>query len=381
MKIAQVTSMADSRGGGVSEVVFNLTTVLSRMGHEATIYGRVKNDETQGMLARVVGQTAPKNGRELVRRLASAPPDVVHSHGFWDPMLNTVQKSARRAGVPVVISPHGMLDAWALNQSWFKKKLALASYERRNLARATCIHALTNAEAAAVRVLAPLTPIAVIPNGVNLPATTGHPEINGVEKQLLFLGRIHPKKGILELVEAFGRLANNPVSARWRLDIAGWDDGGHLCEVEARIAQLGLGSRVRLLGPVFGAEKDSLIARATALALTSYSEGLPMTVLEAWANARPVLITPECNLPEAGPEGAAVVCQTGVEGVTLGLLKLLTMTPKERYKMGAAGRALAATRYDSTQVARDMESLYQWIKWKGKRPHFVSFSNDPSTDL
>ncbi|OOY25880.1 hypothetical protein BMI91_05695 [Thioclava sediminum] len=372
MKIVQSTALADTRGGGVAEVVFNLTSALAERGHAVSVLGRVSPDQTEASAARVPALLPAETGHEAADILVCSAPEVVHSHGLWDPYLSAILGAAGKRRVPTVIAPHGMLDAWALAHGRLKKRLALATFEGRNLRRAACIHALTEAERAAVKSLFPHMPVAVIPNGVSLPTTLPPDEVEGGDKMLLFLGRIHPKKGIVELVEAFAALARMPAAAGWRLEIAGWDDGGHAAEVEAIISSHGLGDRARLVGPVFGADKDALIAGAAAFALTSYSEGLPMAVLEAWAQARPVLITPACNLPEAEAAGAAVVCAPGSEGAREGLARLLALGATERAAMGRAGHALVAARYDWDQVAERLETLYEWIGGTGGRPDFVS---------
>lgn len=372
MKIVQLTALADTRGGGVAEVVCNLVPALTRRGLDVSVLGRVAPDQVAAVTERVPTLLSAETGREAAAALTTATPKVVHSHGLWDPYLSTVLGAARKRGAPTVITPHGMLDAWALNQGWLKKHAALATFEGRNLQQATCIHALTDAERNAVKALFPKVPVAVIPNGVSLPATLPSDEPECADKMLLSMGRIHPKKGIVELVNSFAALAATPEARGWWLGIAGWDDGGHAAEVEMVIARCGLGDRVQMLGPVFGPAKNALMARATAFALPSYSEGLPMAVLEALANARPVLITSECNLPEAEAANAAVVCAPGNTGTRQGLARLMALSPTARTAMGKAGRALVVARFDWDRVAERFENLYEWVGGTGPQPDFVS---------
>lgn len=243
--------------------------------------------------------------RGLRRALEKAEQSIVHQHGIWQLFSRNVWAWGKRTGRPVVISPHGSLDPWALRNSAWKKRIAMASYERRNFEAASCIHALNASEAASIRAVGFLNPVSIIPNGVELPADNqalSRPAfLNGDDRKLLlFLGRIHPKKGIVETLDAWSRVLHaRPATGRdWTLVIAGWDDGNHMARVEACAASLGLHGHVHFPGPLFGADKQAALMHASAFVLASYSEGLPMAVLEAWAHRTPVFMTAACNLPE-----------------------------------------------------------------------------------
>ena len=129
---------------------------------------------------------------------------------------------------------------------------------------------------------------------------------------MLFLGRIHPKKGVAELIRAWALLRRSDPSLAlgWRLIVAGWDDGGHLPGLRTLVAELGLVDHVLFIGSVFGADKEAWFRSAKAFILPSYSEGLPMAVLEAWSYELPVFMTGACNLPEGFEEGAAIEVST-----------------------------------------------------------------------
>ncbi|OOY06989.1 MULTISPECIES: glycosyltransferase [unclassified Thioclava] len=367
MKITQLTNYADNRGGGVSEVVFELAASFAARGHETRIIGRLLSDQATSMSARAPYIEACSTRTAVSRAISLTRGHILHVHGIWAPYLAAGQRTARRAGIPIVISPHGMLDPWALTQGKLKKRIALASYEGKNLANASCIHALNSAEADAVRNLLPAARIAVIPNGVSLPSVQRSDE--KADKVLLFLGRIHPKKGILDLVEGFS-LAGSFADG-WRLIIAGWDDGGHRKDVEERVKALGLEDRISVPGPAFGKQKSQLLSNATAFALTSYSEGLPMSILEAWSYSLPVLMTPECNLSIGGPAGAAVLCNAGPRAVANGLVKLFSMNHTARVRMGEAGRKLVEQQFSWPNITSQFESLYAWLNGVEEKPDFV----------
>ena len=187
--------------------------------------------------------------------------------------------------------------------------------------------------------------MAIIPNGVELPAdnqTLSRPAfLNGDDRKLLlFLGRIHPKKGIVETLDAWSRvLRARPATGRdWTLVIAGWDDGNHMEGVEAYAASLGLHGHVHFPGPLFGADKQAALMNASAFVLASYSEGLPMAVLEAWAHRTPVFMTAACNLPEGFNVGAAI--QISTAPATMAQVFLDHLDDRGLPQMGMAGRIL-----------------------------------------
>jgi poly(glycerol-phosphate) alpha-glucosyltransferase len=233
---------------------------------------------------------------------------------------------------------------------------------------------LNDSEYRAIRGFGLTNPVAVIPNGTCLPQGDAHRNsVGGREKILLFLGRIHPKKGLVELLRAWTLLkARHPgLAQEWRLIVAGWDDGGHLPALHALAAQLGLGEDVEFPGPLFGAEKDAVLARASAFALPSFSEGLPMAVLEAWAWRLPVFMTRQCNLPEGFQAGAAFELPTDPAEMAEVLAAGLEDPALEL--AGEAGRNLVEERYTWPAVTAEMIAVYDWLVRGGSPPACVRF--------
>jgi len=202
-----------------------------------------------------------------------------------------------------------MLTEWELGQSAWKKKLALWTYQGAHLREAACLHALTEREYRFFRKIGLRNAICHIPNGVNLPPAlcpyppAPAPWAGRVEKGrriLLYVGRINKKKGIHFLLQAWGAAIRRKAagSCDWSLVIAGWGQFGHDDEFREQARDAGLTDSVCFLGPVFGDEKLAAFQNADAFVLPSQDEGLPLVVLEAWAAARPVLMTAQCNLPE-----------------------------------------------------------------------------------
>ena len=311
---------------------------------------------------------------DLNRALLASNPDLVHTAGLWMYPSLAARNWSRSTARPYVVSPHGMLDAWALGNSAWKKKAAAALFERSHLDRAACLHALCPAEAQSFRDYGLRNPICVIPNGVDLPDESqpkGEPPWQGrwpaSSRILLFLGRLHPKKGLLQLLTAWRTIQ----PGLWRLAIAGWDQGGHQKELETFVHEHGLADTVAFLGPIHGHAKSAAYASAQAFILPSFSEGLPMTILEAWAAGLPVLQTDACNLPEGLAAGASIAITTDPDQMARSLLYLMEMPESERIAMGVRGRQLAHKQFNWTKVAGEMAAVYRWALGAGPQPACV----------
>lgn len=314
----------------------------------------------------------------LLRTLQALAPDVLHSHGIW--MYPSVAGSrwTRTSGRPHLVSPRGMLDAWAVRHSGWKKQIASWLFERANLRRAACLHALCESEAKAFREYGLRNPICVIPNGMDLPKEVPLDPPRWAEKVprgarvLLFLGRIHPKKGLDNLVRAWHRLEQRRRSGRdsWHLVLAGWDQRGHENELQRLARDLEL-KRIHFVGPQFAKEKEASLARANAFILPSYSEGLPVAVLEAWAYGLPVVMTAGCNLAVGFRAGAALEVRPDEESIAEGMSDLMTMSDAEQHAMGSRGRDLVEKQFGWDRIAADMLRVYRWVLGGGPPPATV----------
>jgi poly(glycerol-phosphate) alpha-glucosyltransferase len=309
---------------------------------------------------------------ELAALLSARSPSLIHTQFIWSYASHaTIQWKKANKGCPHVISPRGMLDPWAIRNSAWKKRIAAFLFESRHLRSAACIHALCQSEAHSIRKLGLKVPVCIIPNGIDLPDDTfpsSHEPLN-LKKSILFLGRIHPKKGLRELIQAWS-LARASLPD-WDLLIGGWDEGGHLEELKTSVLDYQLSDSIHFLGPLHGRQKAQQLQMADAFILPSFSEGLPMAVLEAWSYKTPVLMTSECNLPE-GFDSNSAACISNTPKTLAGQLKDFARVPEtQRNSMGVNGRKLVVDKFQWTRIASQMKAVYDWILGERQRPACV----------
>ena len=298
----------------------------------------------------------------------------VHIHGLWEQSTAIAAPTARSLRVPYILSAHGMLEAWALSNKRLKKQIYAALFERANVSGAACLHALTHAEARDYRRFGSSGPIAVIPNGVTIPANVDQrlffsqfPSLVG-KRILLFLGRIHFKKGLDLLVESWSQLQASYPEAH--LVLAGPDFEGTRARIEGLVAEKNLHGSVTFTGMLRHDLKWSALAAAQGFVLPSYSEGLSVSVLEAMGLGLPVIVTEQCNLPEVKDLEAGWLIQSKVGPLTSAIRDFLSNSARLNSEIGSRGRTLVLTRYNWTMVSEQMAELYRWVGG-GARPHNV----------
>lgn len=381
MRITMLSASLSREGGGVQAAVLGAARSLSDAGATVSLAGLEDafSREDWPTDPRIAAVTVPLRHRlplrcpaALLEAVLAQEPDVLHLHGLWLPPSLVMVAWRKRTQRPSLISPHGMLDPWALSNSAWKKRLAGLAFERVNLAGASCLHALNDAEAKAARAYGVTGPIAVIPNGVALPdlgsAAThaaGTADAADGRKVVLFLGRIHPKKGLAETIVAWSRL-DPALRDAWRLVIAGWDDGGHLAPLQDLATRLLASGDVHFAGPLFGAAKEAALRGASAFILASHSEGLPVAVLEAWSHACPVFMSAACNLPEGVAAGAAIEVTPDGDALARALDTHLRRT--DLATIGERGRRLVERRFSWPAVTRRQMAVYRWLLDGGAPP-------------
>jgi poly(glycerol-phosphate) alpha-glucosyltransferase len=357
--------------GGVSQAMQSLSRALAARGNVEVEVFSLRRDAGTVLdfggipvhVAPVIGPRGFGYAPELLAMLRRRELDCLHVHGVWMYLSVAARRWHAATGRPYVVSPHGMLDEWAMQSRSLKKRAARLLYEDAHLGGAACLHALCEAERRSIRRLGYEAPICVVPNGVESMSEAGDPPrwrktYGEGANVLLFLGRVTPKKHLAELLEAWRRVLPLATATSWRLVIVGPADPGYGEELTAFIGSAELSGSVTLAGPAFEDARAAAFRASDAFILPSISEGQPMGALEALSCGLPVLLTPQCNLPEAESAGAAIGIAPDPEGIIPGLIRLFNMTPAARRAMGESGRRLIAAQFDWDVSAASFEDLY-----------------------
>lgn len=288
--------------------------------------------------------------------VAEGTPDVVHDHGVWLPFNHAVAYAAAVQGAPRVLSTRGMLEPWALQHGWLKKRLAWIAFQRRDAAGAVVLHATADSEADHLTALGLGRPVAVIPNGVAVPSESVA-EVREPDRtrRALFLSRVHPKKGLPLLLDAWAQFP----PAGWELVVAGPDEGDHRAALEAQADRLGV--PVRFAGPVADADKWDLYRSADLFVLPTYSENFGVVVAEALAAGIPALTTTGTPWALLQEHACGWCVEPAVRPLRDALAAATALPDAARAAMGARGRALVASRFGWPFIARDMADVYAWI--------------------
>ena len=306
----------------------------------------------------------------LQQRCQSAEKVLLHDNGLWLPTNHLAARVARAAGVPLVISPRGMLTPWAMRFHGWKKRLAWQLYQHRNLASARLLHATSRDEAEGFRTLGLKQPIAIIPNGVSLPPENRKSEIGNRKSEIrtaLFLSRIHPKKGLLELVEAWHQVR----PAGWRVVIAGGDEGGHREVVKAEIRKLKLEKEFEFIGEVADEKKWDVYRSADLFVLPTHSENFGIVIAEALACGVPVITTTGTPWEELNTQRCGWWVEIGAGPFAAALRQALSLSDEERQAMGLRGRWLVEENYTWPAAAKRMLEVYRWVLGESSKPDCV----------
>lgn len=375
MHILHVVAGLPPAGGGLSELVPRLAIEAARLGHDVTIATVADRDEPLSAAA----YEAAACGVRIATFTPAAPrpfffswamcrhlpklvlwADVVHVHSNWTFPVWWACLSALRLQRPLVMSPQGCLDPVRLAHSAWKKRVA-GLLDRRFLRRATLIHATSPAEEAWIRRYVGGKPwIAMIPNGVDLRPLPASPKADPRTRQVLFLGRLHPLKGLDLLLDAWARVgAAKPDKQAWHLVIAGPDEQGTRKRLEELTRQRGL-TTVSFIGAVYGADKARALDEADIFVLPSRSENFGIAVAEALAAGVPVITTKGTPWGEiAGSCGWWV--DTTAAAIGAALDEAMRLTDADRAALGAEGRRLVENRYQWPAVGRAMTDSYHLL--------------------
>lgn len=423
MKLGFVTPSISRQAGGIFEIQRRLCQELSKF-HDTNLSVLGLHDDytiedlsswapISPKLFPHVGPAAFRYSPKLNSELMRSNFDLVHIHVLWMGTSLAIRRWHLRHKRPYIVTINGMLEPWALRNSRWKKAIALRLFEHRNLVAAACLCVNSENELKSIRRFGLRNPVAVISNGIDMPelwpqqspaiptdqkALLEQSFLGSNYRTLLYLGRIHPKKGLTNLIHGLVEFRDSSQSIslrpsestnRWKLLIAGWDELSHEAELKRLATKLGLrwvdlreqpkanpigDFDIVFSGPQFGDAKAICFNKCDAIILPSFSEGLPMVILEAWAYGKPVLMTPQCNLPEGFSVNAAILVEPSVQSIANGLAQLDRLSDSERIAMGQRGKTLVMDRFAWDKVAKDVHDVSSWAVHGGAPPDCVRFA-------
>jgi glycosyltransferase involved in cell wall biosynthesis len=365
--------------GGVARAVIDLCTALSAAGHDVTVLTSDARDVPDDWMNHTPGSPqlievdkpvlpgrifTPAAIRAITNHLHGA--DVLHLHGMWGPYNEQVAAAARRLNLPYLCTVHGMLDDWCMAQGALKKRVYLAAFGRKTLHGATAVHCTAQAELDQARKWFPQGRGIVIPlifdasafedlPGLG-PAQARFPRLDTELPVVLFLSRLHYKKGVEQLIHAVDRLRRG--GRECLVLIAGSGETTYVPKLEALVSQLGLEDRILLVGFVSGPEKVSLYQAADLFVLPTSQENFGFALFESLAAATPVVTTRGVDTwPDLEASGGAVIVDREPQAIASAVASLLD-DPAHRAEMGRAGRAWVLDALSGASIVRSFAQLY-----------------------
>ncbi len=391
LRSCQVVASINCNVGGPSVTVPRLAQALADYDVEsllATLDYPEHGPQTTTRTVSVLSVTADARTRRLrgwsptlrqeLTKLTDKGLDVIHSHGLWMFPNLYARQAATRRGLPLVISPRGMVEEWSLRRGRLKKFFVWSLFERNNLAAAKLFHATSESEAASLRALGFGQPIAVIPNGIDVPDLTVTPERSILESKfpelagkswLLFLSRLHEKKGVTHLLQAWSELSSR--FPEWHLALAGPDLDGHGETLRRQAAALHINSRVTFTGMLTGVDKHCALGNADLFVLPTHSENFGLVIAEALAHKCPVITTKGAPWRDLQTHRCGWWIDDDVRALRATLCEAMSAPVGARRAMGRAGRQLIEGKYSWNHIGEKMRAAYLWLCGRGERPEYV----------
>lgn len=366
MRVIQIVPTIAEEASGPSYSVVRLSEALIAQQQEVTLaaldWGPMVSPLSflktfpLGIGPRQLGRS-PELRRWLIAETVTGQTDLIHSHGLWTMPNVYPAKACKRGHCSLVISPRGMLSAWALQWSARKKKIFWRLCQESALKAATCFHATAECEYEDIRQLGFKQPVCIVPNGIDVPPNQEKRWGND-KRRLLFLGRIHPKKGMDILLRAWQAVESR--FPDWELQVVGPDNNGYLAEMQELAKRLQL-KRVVFTGVLYGEEKLRAYREASLFVLPTYSENFGLTVGEALAVGTPAIVSR--GAPWAGLEsyGAGWWIEIGVEPLVICLEEALSCSTENLVEMGRRGRSWMEAEFSWGHIGRQMAETYRWL--------------------
>lgn len=376
MRIHHVIANALPKHGGPSVVVTALCREQAALGHQVTLHSLAPLPEEpfEGYVSRgyhwsrVARRIGVSFDMPLALRAAAQSGEIMHVHGLWMLPNWWPAWAVRGTGCRLVCSPHGMLEAWALDRHRLAKRALWLLAQRRALAAAGLLHATAEREIENLRRQGLRAPAALIPNGVTAPGAEQLAHFARSPRTLLVLCRLHPVKGIDHLLRAWVSVQAEFPS--WELRIVGPDSDGHAAALLQLAAAL-RAQRVCFDGPLFGAAKEAAYRDAQLYILPTHSENFGIGVAEALSFALPAIVGRGAPWQGLEREGAGHWIDNRPESIAACLREALARSPDQLRAQGARGRAWMLRAYSWKKSAEEFLAAYAWLREGGERPETI----------
>jgi glycosyltransferase involved in cell wall biosynthesis len=389
IKVCQVIDSINEETGGPAYAITNLSDSVSALGIESHIIthnyphlgpqvtingGSIVHSYVANKIVKKLNGFLPATKNSL-SVLAMKPLDIIHNHGLWLFINMYARQVAVSNNIPLVISPHGTLLHEAMKYSKLKKKIAWLTFEKKNLSSANIFHATSENEVHSIRNFGFTQPIALIPDGVNLPdlntipsrtlVTNIFPELSN-KKWVLYLGRLHSVKRIDRLLEAWHTVSI--LNPEWHLLVAGPSEGNCKKESLNTVETMNLGKSVTFSGAVSGDLKASMLGHADLFVLPSDSENFGISIAESLSYEVPVITTKGTPWQELHTHNCGWWVEKNVDSLSNALIEGMNTSDSDRKTMGINGRNLIKSKYSWDVVGRSMFHVYEWLANGGDTP-------------
>lgn len=359
MKVIHVVGSLDISAGGPSRSVPQTCEYLSKIGVDIEIYTRPSENPVQ-IIETPTYKVSFKNFRQLFLdgfKLSKNEVDLIHLQHVWDPYVHLMAWFARLKGIPYVVTPRGMLEPWIMEQRPLKKKMGRALYLNKDLKKAETIHVTCDLEKRNITNLGFKAEKVNIPNGVEF-STVPKPKRDYGTKKIVFLSRIHEKKGIEILIDAWKQVVVD--NKDWVLEIAGEGEKTYVNKIKNKINNQKI-LNVSLVGGKYGDAKWDFIKEGDVFILPTFSENFGIVVAEALAVGVPVITTTGTPWEELNTRDCGWWIDLSVDNLKNTLLIAINTSENELEMMGVRGRKLIEENYDVVQVANKLKRVYENI--------------------
>lgn len=290
--------------------------------------------------------------------------DIIHIHGMWSGLLHRAVCYARHNKIPVMWSTHGMTAPWAMRHKWGKKLPAWLLYQKRDLKSAAAIHCTTDLEVEWNKSLG-FSNTFIAPLGTEIKPLSTQNTLNNEKRVLLFVGRIYPVKGLVNLIKAWHKIFSVSsvcsVVKNWKLRIVGPDQAGHQAELDKLVAELGLGSSVEFAGPKFGEELSAEYDNCDCLVLPSFTENFGATVVDALAHGKPCIASTFTPWKELKERGCGWWVSNEADQLAKAIQEMIDAGDENRREMGSRGRKLVEEKYTWDAIVNAMVKGYEEV--------------------